>query len=439
MATEEVVKSELDLFAKYAFQRSIEHSFIIPVRPINTLNESNSVEFIIPTSPEHYVDLQNCFLLYKAKLVKQDGTSFLDSDDGRNSLINYPLFTVWDQISVMLGATLITQSSNTQPYSSFFEATLELSPDKINSFMKSAGYISPYGKSPSYDCDAVDSDFAKYFNRSKTFSFYGRFTGSIFNSSKLMINGLDMRITLHRGKDQFICMGSPAKTSAPTKAATEPKFVLIDATLFIRRVQVSKSTRDAQESKLQKTPAFYPIKRSLMKIINLNSGQNTFFIDNIHSGQIPHKIILALVTNTAFAGSYTKSPFKFAHHDLIYLSINVNNESFPRAAYTPDFDQDQYQREYYELFLQIGAVRSSEQPAISYETFKNCHAMYAFNLNADFEADQSAEYISLPKIGFMNIEVKFKANLSEALKLLCYMSFDNLIQIDSQRNVLINY
>ena len=45
----------------------------------------------------------------------------------------------------------------------------------------------------------------------------------------------------------------------------------------------------------------------------------------------------------------------------------------------------------------------------------------------------------MPKIGFMNIEIRFKSNLTEALKLICYLQFDNLIEIDYQRNVLVNY
>lgn len=441
MATVEVIKSELDLFSRVSFQKSIEHSTIVEYRPINAITEGNSVEFTIPSSPDEYTDLQNCFLMVKGKLLKNDSSTFDSTQNGRNSLISYGLFTIWDQISVFLGQTLISQASNTQAYSAYLEATLESTPDKINTFMLSSGYISYFGKSSS-DCDKVDSEYAKFFDGSKQFSLYGRFHGSIFNSDKLLLNGLDFRIILNRGSNPFICMGSQARTAATNVtalAATSPVLKLIDVSLFVRKVKVSKSILLAHEKVLQTSRALYPIKRSLLKVVNLNTGQNVFFIDNVHNAQLPSKLIVGVTTNAAFAGDKLKNPFKFNHHNLNYLVVNVNNENFPKIPYQPDYDTDNYQREYYDFFLNIGATKGFEQPAISYQNYKECQALYAFNLNADFETLDASDWISVPKTGFLNLELRFKTSLTEALKLICYFVFDNLIEIDSQRNVLINY
>ena len=235
-------------------------------------------------------------------------------------------------------------------------------------------------------------------------------------------------------------MGKEEKTATTGNLpATHPKLVLTDVSLFVRKVKVYNSIRLAHEQVLMNTRALYPFKRPLLKIVNLNKSQNVFHIANLHIGQMPSLMIVGITTNARFSGSHLKSPFKFNHHDLTQLCLNINNENFPKVPYKPDYDNDNYQREYYDFFLNIGCNKNFEQPAIDYINFKNNHALYAFNFNADFENVDVSEWISIPRTGFMNIELKFKNDLTEALKLICYMSFDNLIEIDFQRNVLVNY
>ena len=234
-------------------------------------------------------------------------------------------------------------------------------------------------------------------------------------------------------------MGSAAVTTPTAKAATKPKLVLQDVVMYVRKVKVAKSILLSHDKVLQTTRVLLPIKRPLLKVVNLTSGQNVFHIDNLHMGQMPSRLVMGITTNTAFAGSYTHNPFKFAHYNLTYLVVNMNNENFPKIPYQPNYEDDIYQREYYDFFLNIGATKGNEQPAISYKDYKECQCLYAFNFNADFETTEPNDWISIPKIGIFNIELKFKPNLTEALKLICYLVFDNLIEIDYQRNVLINY
>ena len=145
------------------------------------------------------------------------------------------------------------------------------------------------------------------------------------------------------------------------------------------------------------------------------------------------EIMLMLVT--------TLNPFAFNHYNLNYLVVHLNNESYPRTPYMPKYDdaENLYFRAYHDFFLNIGATKGAEQPAISYQAFKLQHCLYAFNFTSAFESPDISERISIPKTGVMNIELRFKSNLTEALKVICFLEFDSLIEIDYQRNVLINY
>ena len=113
-----------------------------------------------------------------------------------------------------------------------------------------------------------------------------------------------------------MCMGSSAVTTPTALAATEPKLNLLDISILARKVKVARSVLLAHDKVLQTTRALYPIKRSIIKIFNLPNSQNIFFIDNVQTGQMPSKMILGIVTNNEFSGSYLLNPYKFNHHNL---------------------------------------------------------------------------------------------------------------------------
>ena len=179
----------------------------------------------------------------------------------------------------------------------------------------------------------------------------------------------------------------------------------------------------------------------MIKVVNLPAGQSTFVLDNVFMGQMPCKLIMGFVTNDAYSGTITTNPLKFSNNDLTFLCVHLNGETFPKQPYEPDYRDasKKYEREYFDFLLNIGAIKSNAQPAISYDRYKTGYNLYAFNFNSDFENPNENEYINIPKEGFLNIEVKFRANLVNALKLICYAQFDNVIEIDENRNVTVDY
>ena len=440
---QEIMKSELDLFKKVSFQGSIENSQLIQYRPISSLAASQTIEFDIPVSPEEYLDLQNIYLWIKGNVVQLDGTDFPAAQDNRYSLINYALNTIFDQLEVTLGGTLVSQSSKTYHYLSYIEALTQNSSDASFTFMKSAGFISPFNEDQ-FDFDAIWADLHSYVTRSKNFSLYGRLHGAIFNSDRLLLNGVPLHLTFSRASPAFYAMGSAAQAAvapAPAIEAAEPILNLAEVSLFVRKVKLSPNLLNAHARALQISKAIYPIKRSIIKVINLPAAQSTFVLDNVYMGQMPCRLIIGFVTNNEFSGSYTTNPLKFGHHDLTYLAVHINGEMFPKTPYTPDYRaaSENYTREYHDFLMNLGATKYPNQPPIDYVNYRKGLCLYAFNFNSDFDTPNESEYINPPKDGFLNIEVKFRANLAAALKAICYAQFDNLIEIDENRNVTVDY
>ena len=65
---------------------------------------------------------------------------------------------------------------------------------------------------------------------------------------------------------------------------------------------------------------------------------------------MPTRLILGLTTVAAYSGHPHKNPFKFNHHNLSSLNLNFINEMIPKVPYTPDHDNNNYQREFYDFF-----------------------------------------------------------------------------------------
>lgn len=74
---------------------------------------------------------------------------------------------------------------------------------------------------------------------------------------------------------------------------------------------------------------------------------------------------------------------------------------------------------------------------ISREEFPKGYAIYAFDLTPDM-CGSSLRFNDVQRGNFA-VDIKFSVAPTAAVSLLCYGEFENLIQIDSDRNVINDY
>ncbi|GFU57488.1 uncharacterized protein F54H12.2 [Trichonephila clavipes] len=74
--------------------------------------------------------------------------------------------------------------------------------------------------------------------------------------------------------------------------------------------------------------------------------------DNVFSGQMPKRLVLACVDNDAFNENYKKYPFEFNHYYMNFLGVYVDGQPMPHQPLELDFEKDNYIRAYQNLFLQ---------------------------------------------------------------------------------------
>ena len=120
-------KSELDLFSIPPTQTSVEAGNWIESHPIATLSDTGPIEFDIPGNGTQYFDLANVYLYVKATIKNRIGTNL--ANDAFPGPLNNWLHSLFEEVEVKLGNTVISTPTRTYPYRAYLESLLSLSND----------------------------------------------------------------------------------------------------------------------------------------------------------------------------------------------------------------------------------------------------------------------------------------------------------------------
>ena len=148
---------------------------------------------------------------------------------------------------------------------------------------------------------------------SREFDMIGRIHGDVFFQERYLLNEVGMKIKLVRSTDAFCLMGVAATKLAVTHAS-----------LFVRKVKLSPSVFLGHAKALENSSAKYPIKRVVCKTFAIPQNYLDVNHEKLFSGQLPTRIVVALVDNRAFNGDRANNPFNFHHYNLSEISLYLD-------------------------------------------------------------------------------------------------------------------
>ena len=191
-------------------------------------------------------------------------------------------------------------------------------------------------------------------------------------------------------------------------------------------------------SGLKISPALYPFERTEIKTVSIPSGQGSWAVDNLFLSRIPKRLVVAMVSESAYTGSYGKNPFNFANFKLTYMCLTIDGSCVPSRAIQTDFDKDIYLDAYDTLFSIaqdeiVGKPRKTS--TITREEYPKGHMCICFNIDGSSYGD---EHINPQTFGLSKMELKFAENLKENVTLVMYAVYNSLLRIDETRNVKID-
>ena len=432
----ECVKSEFEYFTPEPIVTQIERSFYREYTPISAIQHQTPIDFMVPGTEQIYLDLSRSFLYVRVKITTATGTNI-----GQNvqiGPINLSLHSMFSNVDVELSGKSISDANGLYPYRAYIETVLSYAQDAQDSHLQSALWFKDTpGKMETLASNGNNATNTGLKNRAALFAesaeveLSGRLHSDFFHQAKALPQNCNVKIKLTPSKDSFMLIsGADVTAQAPQ---VQYRFQVVDARLFVRSIQVSPAAVLAHEQVMSKANMRFPIRRVTMKTLAIPQNQTSILHDNIYLGQLPRRILLGMVADTAMSGQYQQNPFNFQHFNVNHLALYVNGEMVPSKPYQPNFTNSQYLRDYMSLFQGTDTMFSNRAMNIARSDFAQGYALWLFDLSNDIGASSC---FTLPRSGSVRLELKFSQATTVTINVICYAEYDSVIELDKHRNVI---
>ena len=107
--------------------------------------------------------------------------------------------------------------------------------------------------------------WSEWTKTSKTVELQGRIHSDLFNQEKLILNGVDLTVKLHRHKPEFCLLSADI--------APAYKIIIVDAILYVKKIELTPSVFNAINTVLNDKNAQYAITRTTPKVFTVPRGQ----------------------------------------------------------------------------------------------------------------------------------------------------------------------
>jgi len=102
----------------------------------------------------------------------------------------------------------------------------------------------------------------------------------------------------------------------------------------------------------------------------------------------------------------------------------------------PNYEGNLYICAYNSLFPGTSKLSRDVGNGILRDDYKDGYALYAFDLTVDLGED---DHFNLVKHGNVRLALKFADALAEKVTIIAFAEFDNVIELDRDRNVLVDF
>lgn len=400
--------SSLDLFSLPPTQTAIEKIYYQEVRPISQISGNSPIEFIIlGQNGMEYVDLSQCKLYIKARIVHSNGSHLSPIEYvGPVNLLTGSLFS---QVDVTLQGKSVTSTTNHYPYKCIFETLLSYESEAKTPQLTSQLFIKDtHGTLDDNDVKNGQNNglYARsiYFQESKTVELEGPFFSDVFKMNRYILNQVSIGVRLYRPKGEFCLI---TKEDSP-----DFQIVIYDNLLKVCKLQINPALIYEHAEVLQKITALYPYTRTKIKMMAIPTGQVTFNWDNMFQGIRRNKLVVAFVDSVAVAGTYSTNPFNFKDYELNRIGLYVENIPIGGNPLRLNFDKSSGQTilpAFSSMFEVMGKWMQGLGNQIEKDGVGQGYAFYCFDIDPRITSQES--YTTLFKQGNTRIEAQFSKAL----------------------------
>lgn len=432
------MKSELDVFELPPLQTNVTGVEQVVYNPTTSLNNSTSIEFMIPGNGDTYKNLSSIYLrlLVELKANKAAIPKEIEATENLKKIgvVNNLLHSLFRQCTVTLNNVQVSQD-NDYHFKAFFQTLLNYGNDATSTHLATTGWcldeknLDSLFPTENPQHSKRNSWFESSTGFNKKVELYGKLHVDLFNQPKFLISNINLKISLNKEKSDFYMMERSENSS---------DINILEANLFIEHIHVNPALLLAHHQMLTKSSAKYPFKRMTVRQYSINAGTATLCLDNIIMGQKPNILLFAMISNNAYCGSRDKNPYYFQHFGLQQFVLFVDGKQVPGKPLTMDHSETNGKltsRAYNTLFNATGIKYFDKGHQITKSLFDTCYFMLAFDLTAD----HSYSSLCLNPVTQCSIRAEgtFAASLTEAITCLVVCEFDALMEIDKTGTVAV--
>ena len=421
--------SELDLHALPITQHDILKSQKITKTTNNALT-ANTQSFDFTFDPTTlYTDLSETELYLEYKVQKPDGTLVKDTDT--SAPVNNIGHSLFKSLQLLVNGEKVTANNEDYAIRAMFMDLLGTSKsDKATRMVGCQGWT----KDTAGRMDVSGATNLGWVARRKacaakeTHCIVMKPHLNLISQCKLLPSFCELKFIFERSSQAFYMMQSD----------TETFFINITkAEMSLRQVLVRDevvTTHNAMVMDLKYGNFNFPVTRTRVTKHTLAGGSQSYSWTQPDTSQIPSRIIIGLVKETACSGTKTENPFNFRSYGVKEVEVKYDDQKFELKT---DFDSGMVQRAYYQLFTDTGIMACGLDCDITLEEFKNGYSLFAFDLTPDRAPEDPR--INLLKQGKLTISLDFEAPTTHAVSAVICSFFDNNIQLNSDRLPVTDY
>ena len=422
----------------------------------------NPIEFIINSDSNSYLDLSDSFMHVVARVRKGDD-SVVDDNTVCPSNLFFQLMI--KNVEIYINSVLIYDSSNYYAHIAYLQRLLTTTDDvKLTELKNELFYPDKVVESYTANSEGFKKR-TTFANGSHQFTMLGRIVAGIFNQKSWLPPGTQVRIVMRRNPPDF-CLDSTAVEdtgSAGAKIKRVFKYELDEVSFLVSRKPVSGRIMELHRSLLEKNHTFkFVTNESYVKTIQVPRGMTSVVADNIIMGPIPKIIVIGCVKSSAMVGSLTESPMNFAHSNLKQINLSWNADTVENRVVPLNFSTTSNTiPDNFLLGLQsLKKAAPDGKLSISRDEYKNGKLfiiIISYTSNTDNEAytlifvcltgnclvafellPVMNDALSINRRGSVKLSLEYRESTTVPLTVIIYCMYQRVIEIDANRNVLLD-
>jgi hypothetical protein len=423
----DLLRSETQIFEEPSYDVSIVSTTSVEVFPQSAIkNETSPIVFFIKANDTGYIDLKSFRLYIRGKITDDKGNNqpaiaATDVNVSDFNIVNNFVDSCFDKVTVHINEVEVGKTTG-YPYIAYIEHLLGRHKD-YHKTLSEAGLFFKTKTEKSKDDDGFKKRKALV-TESKMFEGISNVNCDLFRSDKYLPPTLDMRVTFYHTGDEFRLISTG---TAPKKV----KFELDEAKLLFERHYLQPSINLSHLQVWRKHPVALQIPNTVFKSYGIAKDTRNVTNEQILSGPIPNYVLVALVQQKSYAGSFDTNPYVFDHHGLASCSLTINSDQVTTETIEIDVADGKAVQAYVSLMKNLLADSECQSPLdLSLEEFKaGGKLFYCFNIR------KYKNEMLLPAHGNCAITLKFKADTTETLSALVYASYSTVLHITKDKNV----